>query len=205
MKSAATLPFAIAFAALLVSVGAWRAGANSAMTTARPVTVATVDLERVINNLNELSDRQQELDAFVAALKGQVEALDKELRDAQSALRILPPESDDFERKLVEVRRLTATLEIEGRLTNTLIDERKGMIYADLFRKINDAASRIAKQSGYDLVLCNDSAGEVPRTPTEAQIRGLIVSRRLLHAGESFDITQDLVQMMNNEHAMGRP
>lgn len=205
MKSSTSLPFALALAALIVSVGAWRAGANSAMSTARPVTVATVDLERVINNLNELSDRQQELDSFVANLKAQVEAMDKELRDGQSALRILPPESEDFERKLVEVRRLTAKLEIEGRLTTTLIDERKGAIYADLFRKINDAASRLAKQGGYDLVLCNDSAGEVPRAPTEAQIRGMIVSRRLLHAGDSFDITEDLVQMMNNEHAMGRP
>lgn len=205
MKSASTLPFALAFAALLVSVGAWRAGANSAMSPARPPIIATVDLERVINNLNELSDRQQELDSFVARLKSQVDAMDKELRDAQAALRILPPESEDFDRKLVEVRRLTAKLEIEGRLTTTLIDERKGMIYADLFRKINDAASRLAKQSGYDLVLCNDASGDIPRSPSESQIRGLIVSRRLLHAGDSFDITADLVQMMNNENAMGRP
>ncbi|TVQ63325.1 MAG: OmpH family outer membrane protein [Phycisphaerales bacterium] len=203
MKVTQTLPLAMALALIVISVGAWRAGANSAL-AARPAIIATVDLERAINNLNELSDRQQELDAFVSKLKTGVETLDKELRDAQSALRILPPDSDDFNRKLLEVRRLTATLEFEGRLTQQLIDERKGAVYAELFRKISDAAGRLAKQSGYDFVLSNDAVSDIPRSPSESQIRGMIVTRRLLFATGSNDITDDLIQMLNNEHAMGR-
>ncbi len=185
------------------ALGQWRAEARRAMMQSRPSVVAVVDIQRVINGLDELKDRERDLENLGAQLKARVDSIDKKVTDARSAVDLLPADSPERRAKQEELRRLLLDLEIEAKWSQTRIDEKRGEIYAQLFRKINDGAARLAKQSGYDLVLSSDASAELPLMGAEQAIRNLIVSRRVFFASESIDATNDLIQMLNNDHKLG--
>lgn len=196
--------------ALLVAVVAtmglaqWRAEARRvAMMQSSPTVVACVDIQRVINGLDELKDREHDLENLGAELTSRVKAIDKKVADAKSAVEMLPADSPERRTKQDELRRLLIDLEIEAKWSQQRIDEKRGEIYAQLFKKINDGAARLAKESGYDLVLSSDASAEVPPGGSEQAIRGMIVSRRVFYSSDTVDATNDLIQMLNNDHKMG--
>jgi Skp family chaperone for outer membrane proteins len=195
-----------ALTAMVVATAAlqWRAEARrAAAPSGRPTVVAVVDIQRVINGLDELRDREGELAALGKELEARVEAVKLKLKDAEEALKVLPEGSPEFAQKFDELRRLTYDLPYEAKWAQQRIDEKRGEIYAGLFQKINDGAGRLARQSGFDLVLSSDGAAEIPARGTEENVRGMIVSRRVFFASESVDATDDLIAMLNNEHKMG--
>ena len=132
-----------------------------------------------------------------------MDGIDRKVKDAQEALKVLPEDSPESRQKYDELRRLTVDLRVEAEWAQQRIDEKRGEIYATLFRKINDGAGRLAKQSSYDLVLSSDAGAEIPRRGTEQNVRAMIVSRRVFYASDAVDATNDLIQMLNNEQKMG--
>lgn len=202
MHNARLIPAAVITAALLLAAGAWRAGANNAA-TARPTVVATLDLQKLINGLDELAAKQKEFDRFREDLKAKVEKKKKDVDDAEAALKVLVAGTPEFRVKQEEFRRLTLELKFEGEFAGNMIDERRGIIYAAIFKKITEASARFAKQNGYDLILSDDTKAEMPEVGMENQIRALIVSKRVIVAGDGVDVTDAMLTMMNNEFKVG--
>ncbi|MGD9692138.1 MAG: OmpH family outer membrane protein [Phycisphaerales bacterium] len=183
---------------------AWSAGARQGgKPSIRPATVATIDVQKVVNSLDEIAQREQELNAFREALRAKVKVKDDALKAAQSALELLQQKSPEYRQKWEEARRLTVELKMEGDISVQLIDEKRGAIWAEIFRKVIDASGRLAAQNGYDVILNNDSTESVPENVTESGIRALIAARRTLFAAPALDATDELIQMMNNEHKLG--
>ncbi len=203
MRNARLLPAALVAGFLAVGLCAWRAGANSAAATARPTVVATIDLQKLINGLDELAAKQKEFDRFRDELKVKIEKKKKDLDDAEAALKVLVAGTPEQRAKVEDFRRLTLELKFEGEFASNLIDERRGVIYAAIFKKINETSARFAKQNGYDLILSDDTRAEVPDIGMENQIRALIVQRRVIFAGEAIDVTDAMLTTMNNEHKTG--
>lgn len=194
----------VAAGLVAMTAAAWTAGARQgARSAARPATIATIDVQKVVNSLDELAEREQELNAYRESLKSRVQTKDKALADAQAALKLLPQKSPEYRQKWEEARRLTVELKMEGDISVQLIDEKRGAIWADIFRKVVEASSRLATQNGYDMVINNDSSEGVPENVSENNIRALIASRRTLFSAPTLDATDELISMMNNEHRLG--
>ncbi len=186
------------------TAASWTAGARQGSRTApRAATIATIDVQKVVNSLDELAEREQELNAYRESLKARVQTKDKALADAQAALKLLPQKSPEYRQKWEEARRLTVELKMEGDISVQLIDEKRGAIWAEIFRKVLDASGRLATQNGYDVVLNNDAGEGVPENVSEGNIRALIASRRTLFAAPTLDATDELISTMNNEHRLG--
>lgn len=203
MRRAGLIPAVAVAACVAVGVTSWRAGANNAAATARPSVVATVDIQKLINGLDELVARQKDFDRFRDELKAKVEAKKKSLDDAEQAVKILPPSSPEMRVKQEEYRRLALEYKFEGEFTVHVIDERRGTIYSAIYRKIAEASARFAKQNGYDLIIANDSKADMPEVAGEEAIRAMIVSRQVVFASEAIDVTADMLAMMNNEFKAG--
>ncbi len=183
---------------------AWSAGARQGSKVgAKPATIATIDVQKVVNSLDEIAEREQELNAYRESLKTKVQAKDSALKSAQDSLKLLPPKSPEYKQKWEEARRLTVELKMEGDISVQLIDEKRGAIWAEIFRKVIDASGRLAAQNGYDVVINNDSTESVPENVSESGIRALIAARRTLFAAPQLDATEELISMMNNEHKLG--
>lgn len=201
MRQSVIWPLAIVAAATIFGAATYRAGANNAAAR-QPVTVATVNLESLIEQLTVMGSRQAELEQFIQTLRTRLEAKDKELSDLQSQIEILP-EGDQKREKYRELRRKTLEYRFEAEYTSALIDERRGSIFKDVFDDIVKASQELATRNGYDLVINSDETSELSGSPTESQVKSAMIARRIFHAADTIDMTDELAQFMNNQHRLG--
>ena len=90
------------------------------------------------------------------------------------------------------------------------IDIESALVMQDLYRSVKTAAAQMASTNRYDVVLVDDSQGELrldgeSRMSRVDQVRQQIASRRMLFVNPVIDITNDLITRMNNEHRTAGP
>lgn len=203
MRSNGFVAWTAGAALVLAAAGAWRAVArNEMLAPAGPPVVAVLNLERVLNNLDELGARQSERQALIDQRRAMVEKLQRDLDQAKTDLNILPKNSPDYQKKLEEALLTQATLEFQQKLATQLLDNKTAEISKNLFEKIRDATARLAKQRGYNLVLSNDSESPIELGDVTAVTRQLAM-RKIMYADPSLDISDDVLQLMNNEWKAG--
>lgn len=193
----------LAVAAIALVIGAWKAGANNAMLAPdKPPVIALVNLERVLQNLEELDARGEELDAFRNERVQRLEEINRNLQDATTRLEILAQGTPDYARQEEQVAMLQMTLRFQSEVAQERIDRRKGELHTQMFNKVLDAVNRMAKQRNIDLVLSHD--GEISIAPGgEAQVTRQIAMRRILYAGNAIEVSDEVLQLMNNEWRAG--
>jgi Skp family chaperone for outer membrane proteins len=193
--------------ACLVVIGiiGWRAGAEStgARLRAEPTSVAIVNVEKALNDLAELADlntalkvrrdkRQQDLDALYDRIKG----LDEELK-------LQPENATEKRRELrAQIFELTETGKARTNAYQSLINIEKGEIIRPLYTKLVAGVGEVAAKEGYDLVLFDNRALEVP-LDTQAVINEVIQQKSILYADERLDITDQVIVLMNNKYKAG--
>lgn len=197
------LQAAIVAATLVVTVSfVWRAGAQNGVQPLPASHIAAIDIPRLIGDLDERAPREQQLQGFINNLNEELKARGEELETAAADMQLLVAGTSERRRKAEEVARMRVDMEVQGRWSEQLIDRRRAEVFADLFEKVRDAATKIAQQRGYDLVLSSDFEGDIPRDQ-EAQIRSVMSARRVLYVSPDIDITDDVVRLMNNEWHAG--
>lgn len=177
----------------------------------KPTVFATVRLSVVLEKLDQRAEAEANMNAMgqqvraeearrkdeIQKMQDQLEAMRAELGDKPA-----PPEATALQEKLaLESLRYQAW----SRVTLSKVDIEKALVLEDLYRSIKAACSLIASANGYDIVLVDDSQGEITttsdsRTPREAQVLQQIIGRRMLHGNPALDITDELITRMNNAH-----
>lgn len=166
--------------------------------------IALVDLERVINNLDERTARENELRSFIQERRGVIDGKQKRLDQLEDELKLLPEGAAARQTKAEEVARQRMEIQFEQQILEQLLQVKRGDVFKGLFERVLDASKRLAQARGYLLVLSNDSGARLqPGTDQQLQIQ--MVSRRVLYGDASLDISNDIVQMLNNEWAAGKP
>jgi Skp family chaperone for outer membrane proteins len=194
-------------AALLVGYGPALAQA----TGLKPAVVATVNLSSVMEKLDQRAEATANMTALsqvvraedtkrkdeITKLQERLEALRKELADKAPT-----PEAAALQEELA-----LKTLQYQAwsRFTLDKVDIEKALLLQDLYRSIKAAAHQMATANGYDLVLVDDSQGEITtsaetRVSREAQVMNQIIARRMLFSNPTHDITDALITRMNNAH-----
>ncbi|MFG0258345.1 MAG: OmpH family outer membrane protein [Phycisphaerales bacterium JB043] len=192
----------------LVLVGAMIAmlALATSRTDAHPqgqIVVATIDLEAVINNLDELPAREQALQTFINEKQSELQVKADAFEQAQAQLQAAVPGSSNYEALQIRAQRLALDAELEKQFSEQLIAQRRAQTFAELFEKINQSVQELALQRGYDIVLNSDENMITPQG-NEQQVRSFMISRRVLYSADSVDISQELLTKMNNEWAAGK-
>lgn len=189
----------------VVAFVGWRAGAESTeqRLKAEPSAVAIVDIERALNSLKELENlnaaladrvkvRQDDLDA----LKKRIETLDADLKEQPTT-----PDATEKRRQLrAQIFELTETAKARTNAYQSLINIEKGEIIKPLYEKLVAGIGEIAAKEGYDLVLFDNRNLKVPND-VQAVINEVIQQKSVLYAGDSLDITDQVITLMNNKYA----
>jgi len=189
----------------LAAAGLWHrssqsATAESARMAAPGGTVATLDLNSVLENLEERQERERELMSMIEERQARLKAMENQLQQSQSDLKILAEKSKEWFAQREQTARLSMALRIEQEIAKGTVDEKRKNLSFELFSKINDAAARYAAREGISVVISSDIRADIPFDASEQQFQAAMVSRRVLYASESTDISQAVAQMMNNEH-----
>ena len=198
---------AILAGAAIVATASFRSdampGNAAAVVAPTPANVGLVDLAKLMNNLQELKDRNdltmgkgKQLQDKLGEISTQLKAIDAELKD------VIP--KDDKARRIEKVAQkfeLEATFEARGKSYQRIIDLDHGDILNDLYPKAIAAIDAFAKKEGFDLVLLDDRPIQMPETGSVKDYNDVIQRKRVLFAREGMDITDQLITVMNNEYA----
>lgn len=167
--------------------------------------IATLSIANVINGLDEINQRQDQLQTFITVRTTKIQDLEKQFNIAKGEFDILPKENSAARRqKAEELERLRMQIRFESELADALINARRGEIFAELFEKIDASVAELAKSRGYTLVLSDDQDSMSPNNPTEAQAKAAIYGRRVMYADGVVDITDEVVELMNNHWKTGQ-
>jgi Skp family chaperone for outer membrane proteins len=195
------LALVAAVAVLYETVGA-RSGSRQA-----PTTTATVSLGRVLDGLEQRAGAVMKLTAMADEVKVEKERREGEIKALRDKLAAT---ADEGERLLVEEELALKSLNYQAwaRFKTDQQDVETALLLQELYRSIKLAVAEMAETEGYDLVVVDDSQGELSwtteaRVSREAQVLQQIRGRRLLYATGAVDITDDLVARMNNKFRMG--
>lgn len=202
MKRTPFHPGVILFAAGLLLASALLVGVQAvavhALPLLSPTVVGTVDLEATFNGLEEWDQLQVSLTQRADRMQEELNRRQEELEGLEADLEDYPQGSEKFKQAMKKFQ--MAAIELQGYVQ---FQQMKQQRYNDekifeLYDKIKMAARTLADEQGYDIILVNDSVVEIPENTDN--ILAQISSRRVLFARQQMDVTDQLIQTMNNEY-----
>lgn len=200
IRSDLALPIGFALAAAIVLVGHDAVGKRYEYAPATHV--ATVNLAEVFDRIEINTSWEVELNALADGLNkeaaSRLEAIQRQLDQAA--------ELED-EKEAQRIRDNSALMKLEmdewGKLKAMELDRERALMWRTMYRSIREQVVALANADGWNIVLVNDSLGELQfsndlNASREQQIQAQILNRRMLFADESTDITAQLIVRINN-------
>lgn len=188
----------VALLAMVASVAAVAVVRAAGGAKGRPTAVAVVDVGKVFNDAAE--KKQIEADQVQRREKLQVEmqAKSNELNEMKKDMEMLNAANPAKKAKIEELARKAFELRAwqEWQLQQIQSDSVNGI--TDLYRKIQSAAGKVAKENGYDVVLYREGTLDFTRVKPE-NLELAIANRKVLWAADDLDVTPLVVQVLDNE------
>lgn len=183
--------------------GAALVGANQQTASGpAPTRVGVIDLAKLINDLDELKDRNGEVQVKAGAYKKELDKLKEEVEALQRRLEHEVPRTDIKLR--IEVRTQLAERLALGdarkKAYETLLELENGEIIRGLYEKVAAAAGEFAKREGYDMLILDDRGINLDANTGIDRINATIQNKRVIYAADELNVTQRLLTKMNNDY-----
>jgi Skp family chaperone for outer membrane proteins len=166
-----------------------------------PVAIATVDIIRLVDKLNEKSDWDVQLSALTKKIQAELDARTRSIQEQAKALEQTPDPQKAALRDKVALEDLQ--LREWANYKRAEIDRERALMWQSLYRNIRSECGKLAEAEGYDLILVNDGVTDLQiqrdsQVPMEQQAQEQIMRRRMLYANKAIDVTDKLILRMNN-------
>lgn len=185
---------------------AWVSGVASAQGGAKApaASVAVVNVGRVLELLDEKAQRVAELGEYGDRLQAGIRDIQARVEEAYADLQVLPKGNAQYVSKQDEAIRLEMKLQGEEEFAKFRFNERMQRTKMELFDKIVSAAGVYAQREGYDIVLNDDSDMTLPDERigqmNDQTFMAFVRGRRVIFRTDGVDITDEVAQLMNNQH-----
>lgn len=177
---------------------------------ARPSVVVTVDLAKVVDKLNQRGEASASLNAIGEKYKAEDDAHQAKIKEMEDKLKPLMDSPETPERRALQEELAQKSFDYQAwmRFVADKMDVERSLLMRDLYRAVKMAVKAMAEAEGYDVVIVDDSQGELTtsdeaRMSREAQVRQQIAARRVLYSAPAVDITDHLIVRMNNAFNAG--
>jgi Skp family chaperone for outer membrane proteins len=192
----------------ILSASALQVGAGPAPAPA-PAVVATIDIERLMNNLQESKDRNDLVQSRGADLQRRLNEAADQIKAKREDLESGAIPKSDYNRRNEVIREIFEADALRRARLETYQsqhDIERGDVVHEIFDKVLAAATDLAKKEGYDLVLMDDRAISFPPlgSGTFNQVSPILSSKRVIYAAPEMDITDRLITIMNNQYNAGK-
>lgn len=209
MKLAQTRTVVLAASVIAIAGIAVSAARSANARFAPPATVvAIVDMQKAINGLDELKARndanQKKADARVAELTKLRDEIKKQNEELEKSAQMAPAGSPDIMNKRAELMVRAQTLDAQANAYKQLTRLDAGDVLREMHGKVMAGIDAIAKREGYDLVLADDRALEIPNPATDEDVGRAINAKRVLYASPTIDLTQRVLTQVNNDFNAGK-
>jgi len=167
-----------------------------------PTRIGVIDLARLINDLDELKDRNGEIQAKATAYKKELDKIKEEAEALQRRLEHEVPRTDIKLR--IEVRTQLAEKMSLGdarkKAYETLLELENGEIIRGLYEKVGAAAGEFAKREGYDMLFMDDRGISLDANTGIERVNATIQNKRVIYAADELNVTMRLLTKMNNDY-----
>jgi len=184
----------LALALLSCGVGAYAA----ATIKAEPTATAAVNVERVLNALNEKTQIEAEFQTRQEQLMQEQSEREDELKQIRQDLEILAPGTEAFDQKRESFEKKAMEFKVWQEFNKGKIEREHRIEIEALYRKLVDTVGRLAEEQGYDMVVFQEPEIDF-RGANVKQILDRIERRKVIWHRDELDITDALIQRMNNE------
>lgn len=167
---------------------------------AAPVSVAVVDLEGVFKNLAERTAIEADIKTKSSEIEKWEQEKTKELIQLRNDYDILDKDSQNARDLEKEIRRKVIALRVEKEDRVQTIQREAALNMENLYRKLLGATETVANAGGFQVVLTKESTPRLTGA-NQQQVLQVIQQRKLLYANPSLEITQQVLQKMNNDYA----
>ena len=207
IKRVGSVPGAFAVLVLVIVVAYPSLGARSML--AAPTVVVTLNLQRVVAQLDERAESAVSLEEMRKRAADQDVVWQQDLEALEAELKAIPatqPESAEAKRDKLRLKVLEYNEWV--RLQSERLDIETSLLLRDLYRSVQGELAELCEVQGYDIVLIDDSRKELIvnkklNVQLELQVRKQLSERRVLYASPNVDITDALIERMNNKFAAG--
>ncbi len=195
---------AVALLAVILIGPERSAPATATSIQASPTSIATVDLKRLWAQLDEQEALDQELQTLERDLLEKLQLRKDAVATLQADRDTLEPGSPRFLERSREVLLAKMDAQAFAEYSMSTLDLQLALNLQKMYWKTNDAVKQLAV-GRFQLILYRDVLTtfrfqESSRLSRMAQVRQQIASRTMLHAEPSIDLTDELIQRMNNAY-----
>lgn len=177
-------------------------GAGAAM-QAQPTATAVADVQKIFDSLREKTAVEGQLRSRQERLEQQLASKRNEVAQLRQDLGVLAPGGPDYQEKEDQLRKAAVDLRVWAEVEQQRVVGEQVIQVESLYRKTLDTVAQVARDNGYDIVLYKEPAPNFDVREPQDLLR-LIQLRKVLFAADSIDITEQVVQRMNNAFDAGQ-
>ena len=189
----------LSLAALVVTAGL--VGAAASM-QAQPTSVAVVNVQEVFNNLKEKTNLEAQMQSRTEKLQQEEQQRRKTIQQLRQDMDVLAPGSDAYKQKEQQLQQKVIDLQVWTKFKQQQLSVERGLQVEGLYRRTLTSVKKIANEAGYDMVLFDEQSPEF-NYDNPKQLLTLIQMRKVLYASDEVNITDQVIQRMNNEYEAG--
>ncbi len=172
--------------------------AAAAVIPNRPAVVASVDIEKLFEKLDESKYNEAEVRKVAGQMEAERNTMSRELEDMKAELETYKANSPSYQTVYKKMEEKMAQMGAQGQYGKIKVEAESAQRMADMYQRIKDAAKAYAKANNIDYVLVNDSIPPIEVAGMQGTKQQMAL-RRFLYATAEFDITDAMVVNMNEE------
>ncbi|MEX2672009.1 MAG: OmpH family outer membrane protein [Phycisphaeraceae bacterium] len=195
-RQSMTVTLAVCTTLMLVSIATLQGQQNA---QGQPTRVAVVGVEQVFNNLAERRAVEADIQSQIEALQKEQQDRRTEIQDLENDYSILADGSDAAQQVREELESKLVSYEVWQQVSSRKMESERAIRISSIYRKMLNTIEQVAEREGYDMVMFRDEVPEFRRAQDQQQIAAMIQSRKLLYATDELDISDRVLQRMNNE------
>jgi Skp family chaperone for outer membrane proteins len=179
---------------LYVNAGGQSGGSTAAVATK----VATVELQKIINECDKQAANRAANQAKQQQLQAEQQRRQQEVVALQNEIDPLQPGSEAWMNKREQIQEKTLQLEVWARMQEQNQQLEQARQFATIYQAATDAAAAVAEAQGYDIVLQTGELPDLMRLNIEG-LRTVVQTRKVIYASDTADLTAAVLQRVNAE------
>lgn len=181
----------------------WKAGADRVVELAP--TIGLVDVQRVVNSAEELERFNRQLESEVGTMQQELDSLLSQMESLAASLSETPATDRENRRRIrAQLFEVETRAKVRKEILQNDIDIRKGDAVRVVYERMIAAIETIAAREGIDVVLFDDRAIRPGEGWVEQRVNQAIQARRVLRGSQQADLTDRVVNLMNENFRAGR-
>ena len=179
-------------------------GVSTAPRPPAPTTaVAVVDVAKIMLGMELVKTESAKLKADFDTKQKSLDGMQKKIKDLAEQVKSAKDGTPEKRALAFDQIKAEAELKMTGELFQRQLNLAQGDLYKQAFLEVNTAIEQVSKQNGYQLVLRNDADVELPANISGQDMETFIANQRVFYADSALDITEQVVQLLNNQFKAG--